>query len=117
MRKVKGGHHVLLSFLQRKTIFNSPIRMYRKSTTLALAALVLAKCYSSLTSKFFWLPCTYVQKSYCTTISGGVGISKILKFLHLILLCDGQGADRQAILYKERQCGLRGFFYGKKLNP
>ena len=35
-------------------------------------------------------------------VGGGVGISKIVKILHQSFLCDGQGTDRCAILYKSR---------------
>ena len=36
--------------------------------------------------------------------SDGIMVSKILKFLYSSLLCDGQGADRQAILFGDRSC-------------
>ena len=55
---------------------------------------------------YFELAWTKSRKSYCTTggvgvgggvgigVGGGFGVSKMLKFLHLSFLCDGQGAVR-----------------------
>ena len=47
-------------------------------------------------------------KSYCTTPWGGIGasVSKVLKFMRSTVLGDGQGADRQAILYVDISCIL-----------
>ena len=54
------------------------------------------------------------RKSYCTTplvsisygavSSSGVGVSKMLEFLHYSLLYDWHGADRQTVLYIDRSC-------------
>ena len=48
------------------------------------------------------------RKSCCTTPGVGVGIRvdvsvrKMLEVIHRSFLCDGQGADRRAILYMDR---------------
>ena len=55
---------------------------------------------------------TESRKSYCTTPGVGVGIgdgscvgvTKMLKFLHLSFLCDGQGAVRRATCPCDRSC-------------
>ena len=46
-----------------------------------------------------------VQGDYCTTPGVGVSagrVSKMLKCLRLSSLCDGQGADRRAIMSNDR---------------
>lgn len=58
---------------------------------------------------WFFLACMYkYRKMYCTTHGIGiVSISKTFKF-YIKILCDGQDAVRQAILYVNRSCLFSG---------
>ena len=55
------------------------------------------------------------RKSYCITagtdVGGGSGVSKMFKFYFKVLLCNGQGTLRQAILYVDRARGYKTSFH------
>ena len=44
------------------------------------------------------------RKSYYTTPGVSLGVSKCYCFYVKVFLCDGQGADRRAILSSDRSC-------------
>ena len=50
------------------------------------------------------------RKSCCTTPNVSIGSGRVSKKFYIKILCDGQGAVRQAILYVDRCCQFTGQF-------